>query len=115
MAVPGRPSGRVRVTLDARLVDLSSVGARIEHCNLLRPGFRCALELPPSIGSLALSVQVVHSAVVGTEHTSGGEKLLRYQSGLAFVGLTPDQQVTLEDILSRLAPENRLGDGRLVF
>jgi hypothetical protein len=101
--------------LDAHLLDLSSTGARIEHHNLLRPGMLCALELPPSVGPLSLSVRVVRSAVAGTKDTPAGERLLCYESGLAFVDLTPDQQAALDSILGRLAPDGRLGDGRLVL
>ncbi len=115
MAVTGRPGGRVRATLDARLVDLSKTGARIEHNNLLRPGFTCTLEFPQSLGDLVLSVQVVRSVVVGTEFTQVGERQLRYESGLTFVGLKPEQQKMLEEMVDRLEPSSGLGEGRLVF
>ncbi len=115
VAVTGRPGGRVRATLDARLVDLSKTGARIEHNNLLRPGFTCTLEFPQSLGDLVLSVQVVRSVVVGTEFTAAGDRLLRYESGLTFVKTKPEQQKALEDILARLDPGSGLGNGRLVL
>jgi len=41
--LPERPGGRIRATLSARLLDLSTTGARIEHHNMLRPGFTCTL------------------------------------------------------------------------
>ncbi|HTU03629.1 MAG TPA: PilZ domain-containing protein, partial [Candidatus Sulfotelmatobacter sp.] len=78
IAVAGRPGGRVRATLEARLLDLSSTGARIEHRNLLRPGFTCTLEFPTSLAKMVLTVQIVRSIVVGTEYTDAGERLLRY-------------------------------------
>lgn len=115
VVVPGRVGSRVRATLDARLLDLSITGARIEHQNLLRPGFICAIELPPTLASLSLSVRVVRSVVAGTEKSEAGERLLRYESGLAFVGLTGEQQATLEGILERLTPEKSLGEGKLVI
>jgi PilZ domain len=115
VAIPGRPGGRVRATLEARLLDLGSTGARIEHHNLLRLGFSCTLELPPALGALVLSVRVVRSAVVGTEAGPSGERLLRYESGLAFLDLTADQQATLEGVLDRLASGEALGSGRLVL
>src|SRR5512136_2429844 len=101
--VPGRPGGRVRATLDARLLDLGSTGARIEHHSLLRLGFTCTLELPPALGALVLPVRVVRSAVVGTDRGAAGEQLLRYESGVTFLDLTPAQQATLEGVLDRLA------------
>jgi hypothetical protein len=113
--VPGRPGGRVRATLDARLLDLSNSGARIEHQNQLRPGVACTLELPPTIGELVLPVHVVRSVVVGTEKSPTGERLLRYESGLSFANLTGEQREALEAVLKRFAPGENLGDGRLVF
>lgn len=113
--IPGRPRGRVRATLDARLLDLGPTGARIEHHNLLRPGFTCMLELPSTLGGLVLSVRVIRSAVVGTETGPAGERLLRYESGVAFVGLSAEQLAALEAVLNRLASGDALGSGKLVL
>jgi len=120
VAVAGRPGGRVRATLDARLLDLSSTGARIEHRNLLRPGFTCTLEFPATLAKMVLTVQIVRSIVVGTEYTDGGDRLLRYESGVCFINMTPEQQQTVEQILDKLTPkgamgEEGLGEGRLIM
>jgi len=115
VVVPGRVSSRVRATLDARLLDLSITGARVEHQNLLRPGFVCAIELPPSLSSLSLAVRVVRSIVVGTEKNEAGERPLRYESGLEFVGLTAEQRAGLESILELLIPLGGLGEGKIVL
>jgi len=88
--------------LDVRLLDLSTFGARIEHLALLRPGSACTFELPPAIGALTLSARIIHSSVVGAAPTREGERLLRYQSGLAFTGITADQQITLASALEKL-------------
>ena len=98
----GRLNTQVRKNLAVRLLDLSSLGARIEHSDLLRPGAFCAFELPPTLGSLALSARVIWSSVVGGKHTSDGERHLIYQSGLAFVDLTAEQQAALANVLQRL-------------
>jgi len=92
---------RVRSNLPARLVDLSLSGARIAHLDLLRPGSPTTVELPAAIGSVALSVRVAWSCVVGSEPSPEGERRLRYHSGLAFVGLTAEQQATLANILEQ--------------
>lgn len=113
IAVAGRLGGRARAILDARILDLSLTGARIEHTDLLRPGAVCAFELPSQLGSLALSTRVVWSHVVGGEQTAEGERRLRYQSGLAFVAVTPEQQAALASILERLAPGGGVGEDRL--
>ena len=115
VSIPGRPGGRVRATLEARLLDLGTSGARIEHHNLLRPGFTCTLELPSTLGGLVLSVRVIRSAVVGTETGPAGERLLRYESGVAFAALSADQSAALEAVLNRLASGDALGSGKLVL
>jgi hypothetical protein len=115
VSIPGRPGGRVRATLEARLLDLGTTGARIEHHNLLRPGFTCTLELPAALGGLVLSMRVVRSAVVGTGKSATGERLLRYESGVAFIELTAEQQATLDAVVERLTSGEALGSGRLVL
>ena len=109
--VTGRLGARARATLNVRLVDLSRSGARIEHSGLLRPGATYALELPPALNSLVLTAKVVHSRVVGTEATPEGERLLLYQSGLTFVGITAEQEVGLAAALEHLPP----GDGHPIL
>jgi hypothetical protein len=101
--------------LDARLLELGSTGARIEHHNMLRLGLTCTLELPRTLGALVLPVRVVRSAVVGTDKGSAGEPLLRYESGMAFLELTAAQRASLERVLDRLASGEALGSGRLVL
>lgn len=100
--ITGELGARARSTLDVRLLDLSTFGARIEHLDLLRPGSACTFELPPSIGALTLSARIIHSSVVGAAPTREGERKLRYQSGLVFTGITVDQQTTLEGALQKL-------------
>jgi hypothetical protein len=109
--VAERLGGRAAAALEVRLVDLSLSGARIEHANPLRAGSVFYFEFPPTLGSLVLPVRVVHSTVVGREGAAEGGAPVRYQSGLRFVGLTPDQQVALAAVLGRLTsisgPEER--------
>lgn len=111
--VAGRLGARARASLDVRLLDLSASGARIEHFDLLRPGATYAFELPPVLGSVTLSVRVVHSAVVGTEATSEGERHLRYESGITFVSITAEQQAAIAKVLERLASMGGLRDDQL--
>lgn len=115
LAVAGHPGGRVRATLEARLIDLSAGGARIQHQNLLRPGFACTLEFPTSLGEVSVPVQVVRCVVIGTGVDRLGERTLRYESGLQFGNLTSEQRASIEAVLDRLAPKQGLGDGRLVL
>jgi len=104
LPITANVGARARATLEVRLVDLSVRGARIEHVDLLRPGSACAFQFPPAIGSLVLSARVIHSTVVGSTQNTDGERHLRYQTGLQFVGVTPDQRGVLEGIVERLTP-----------
>jgi hypothetical protein len=115
VVIPGRPEGRVRAVLDARLLDLSRSGVRIEHEHMMRPGFACTLELPPTMDGLSFPVRVVRSVVIGTTEAPGGDRLLRYESGLAFGELTPAQQDTLDALVARLSEGVALGNGRLIL
>jgi len=73
------------------------------------------VELPTAIGSLVLSARIIRSTVIGNEPTPDGGRLLRYESGLAFVGVTPEQQAALEKAMEKLTPGGGLGTGRLLL
>ncbi len=103
--VTGNFGVRARATLEVRLIDLSLKGARIEHDEMLRPGTRCTLELPPAVGAATLTARIVRSTVVGSLPKPDGDRQLIYQSGLAFVDVTADQRAALEAVLKRLLPE----------
>jgi hypothetical protein len=103
ITLPSQPAARTRATETVRLLDLSLNGARVEHLNILRPGTACSLELPASLGSLGLGVQVVWSRVVGSEPRLEGDRLLRYQSGLTFPQVTAEQHTILTRALEKAA------------
>jgi hypothetical protein len=111
--IVGRLNVLARAILDVRLLDVSLTGARIEHSDLLRPGSSCTLELPAAAGPLVLSGKVVRSTVIGTEEGPAKEKVLRYESGLAFRRLTVQQQAALAKVVEKITPESGLGNGRL--
>jgi hypothetical protein len=100
------PSARAHGNLKVWLLDLSATGARITLDELLDHGFHCTLELPPELGSLALSTRVVWSAIFGGEQTVQGDRHIIYQSGLAFVDLTAAQQATLRSLLPQFTPKS---------
>lgn len=113
IAIPARPAARARASLDVCLCDLSTKGARIEHLNLLRPGFHCTLDLPPPFDPLVLAAQVAWSRVVGTREGADVERHLVYESGLAFTDITEEQQAALGKALEQIAPAGGLGVSRL--
>jgi c-di-GMP-binding flagellar brake protein YcgR len=94
-----------RTPMQLRLLDLSLSGACIEHLACLRPGSSCVLEFPPALGPLALTAQVVRSVVVGVEQGPRETRQLRYESGVAFVHVTPAQQAALAQVLGRFSSE----------
>jgi len=96
-----------------RLLDLSPEGARIEHLEPLREGVVCVVDLPPAIGRLRLTGRVVWTGVRGGEQNLAGERRLHYQSGLAFTGVTPDQQAVLARGLETLKAERDTTDRQL--
>jgi PilZ domain-containing protein len=96
-----------------RLLDLSPEGARIEHLEPLREGVVCVVDLPPALGRLRLSGRVVWTGVRGGEQTLEGERRLHYQSGLAFTGVTHDQQAVLARGMETLKAERDATDRQL--
>jgi len=99
VAIVGRPTARARDMLEVWVADLSTTGARITLGELLHHGSPLVIDLPPALGSLRLAARVVWSTIYGGEQTLEGEHHTIYQSGLAFVGLTPDQQAVLARIV----------------
>jgi hypothetical protein len=99
-----RFSARVRGLRDVHLLDLSRIGARIEHLGLLRLRASCDLEIPPPFGALTLSAQVVWCTVIGRKRKRGNESHLVSHSGLQFTTLTVAQHAALAAFLQyRLA------------
>ena len=85
-----------------RLLELSSEGARIEHPGHLHEGLVCFVDLPPALGRVRLTGEVVWTRLRKGEQTFEGDKHVYYQSGLAFVGITPEQQTGLAAALEIL-------------
>jgi hypothetical protein len=102
LIVPWRLNGRVCESREVRILDLSVAGARIAHVDLLKPGLPCTLELPAPFAMVQLSARVVWSLFGGGEPTRESDEQLNYQSGLAFTGLTREQQTALSAALETL-------------
>ncbi len=92
-----------RAAMQLRLLDLSLSGACIEHPTRLQPGSYCVLEFPPALGPFTLTAHVVRSVVVGVEQGPRETRTLRYESGVAFVHVTPAQQAALAHLLEHLS------------
>jgi len=84
------------------VLNLSPLGACIRHQALLHDGVVCYLDLPPALGALRLTGQVVWTRLRGTEQTLAGEQRFHYESGIEFTGPTPEQQAALAAALATL-------------
>jgi hypothetical protein len=78
-----------------RLLGLSAEGARIEHLGHLHEGLVLFVDLPPALGGVRLTGKVAWTKLRKGEQTTEGDKQNYYQSGLDFVGITPEQQAAL--------------------
>jgi hypothetical protein len=102
LLIPSQFRGHGGQLQSARLLDLSSAGARVEHPAPLRAGLLCVVDLPPALGRGSLSGRVVWSKLHHTEHNLEGERRRYFQSGLAWDGLTPEQLGALTAALELL-------------
>jgi hypothetical protein len=106
--VPWQLSGAALELLRGRLLDLSATGARMEHTNLVYEGRVCEVDLPHALGRCWLKGRVVWTKLHKRERTFEGKiRISYYQTGLAFVDLTPEQRLALADALTILTTETR--------
>jgi hypothetical protein len=102
LPVPYHLSGAALELLRGRLLDLSATGARMEHTNLVHKGRVCNVDLPHTLGRCWLKGRVVWTKLHRGEQTFEGKARISYQTGLAFVELTPEQRATLAAALEIL-------------
>ncbi|HSB82315.1 MAG TPA: PilZ domain-containing protein [Candidatus Methylomirabilis sp.] len=91
----------------AQLLDLSAEGVRIEHLGHLHEGLRLFIDLPPDLGGGRLTGEVVWTRLRKGEQTLEGDRFVYYQSGIAFIGITPEQQAALAVALAILKRDER--------
>jgi len=102
LSVPWQLTGPGLELRLGRLLDLSSMGARIEHPDLLHEGLVCYVDLPPALGRARLTGRVIWSRPRKPAQTFEGNTRVFYQSGLAFVEITPEQREALAAALAVL-------------
>jgi hypothetical protein len=107
IVVPWHLSGRVLDGRAVRILDLSTAGVGIEHDDPLQPGAACTMEIPMPFGTLQLAARVVWSLARDGEATREARARCRYQSGLAFAGLTDEQREALARALETLQGGHR--------
>ena len=107
IALVGRPPARTQDGLVVWLADLSTKGARLTLTDQLHPGTTLTIELAPPLGTLTLSARVIWTTTYGSEQTPDGEHHALYQSGVVFLGLTPEQRTALQGMVQVLAQGKR--------
>jgi hypothetical protein len=87
--VEGDVFGRVKATVPARLVDISTQGAQVEVPSALRPAVECDVTVPTAAGDLRLRARVQRcraAAMKGPSSDNG--VVLMYRAGLEFLELS---------------------------
>jgi hypothetical protein len=107
LPVPWHLTGAGLGLLRGFLVDLSSLGARIEHAEPLEDGLVCEVDLPPALGWGWISGRVVWTGPHESALTFEGNTRLSYHSGLAFDDIMPEQQMVLAVALEILQTGER--------
>ncbi len=110
LSVPWHLTGAGLERRLGRLVDLSSTGARIEHADPVYEGLVCDVDLPPALGRGRLKGRVVWTKLHKRLQTFEEETRVLYQTGLAFVDITPEQREALAAAL-RILQTGELPDG----
>ncbi len=109
IALVGRLKGQIEDGVSVWLADLSTTGARLTHFAPVHPGATLSLQLPPELDGVRLAARVAWTATYGTEQTPEGEHHAIYQSGVAFMQVTPEQRATLERLMDRFRRERPSG------
>ncbi len=102
LTVPQRFGGGELEQHRVHMLDLTTRGARIAHREPLHAGGIGYVDLPPALGAVRLLGRVVWTRLHGTEQTLDGDRRVRYESGLEFTSLTPEQQAALAGALATL-------------
>ena len=102
LSVPRRWGGGDLELHLVRMLELSSLGARITHRQPLHAGGIGYVDLPPAFGAVRLMGRLVWTQLLRMEQTFDGERRALYESGLEFTSLTPEQQTALAAALATL-------------
>ncbi len=91
---------QVFAMLEARLVDLSATGAMLEHAEPIRPGGACELVIEDNPREQRLRCRIVHSMLTQPRQAAATREI-RYQTGVEFVDLQPEQSQFLDGLIRR--------------
>jgi len=109
LTVPRHCRGAGRDGKVVHLVDLSLIGARIEHSEPHRDSRSFPIDLPRALGGGRVRVEVIWSRPSGRKAVVEGKPGIVYQSGVAFPHATPEERAALRMALIRIAGQWALG------
>lgn len=93
--------GRVKMTLSARILDISTSGMRVEVGSALRPSAECDVAIPVAGRELRLRARVLRCRAQAGNPTETGSIVFR--AGLEFVHLSEEAERALESSYGRRA------------
>ena len=88
---PEQPlSAKVKTSLPARVVDISSRGAQLELINCLRPNVTCELRLQLPDGEVLVRANVRRCRAWGFGLDEKDQRVLLYRAGVEFEDVAPE-------------------------
>ncbi len=100
--VPVAIKAVVQATIDARVVDLSLVGACLEHDRPLRPESDSRLTLITADKRFSLSAHILRSSVDRVDRQSTGDRDIVYRTGVRFDAVAAGQQQNLRELIAHV-------------
>ena len=93
--------GEVNSRFAAKVIDLSSLGAQLEHVDVLRPRHHCVLTLPVTGDAQPLSLPA--RAIWSKVHRLDPKEGMICRSGIEFLDLCPEIRQELLEYVERVA------------
>ncbi|MCP4898738.1 MAG: PilZ domain-containing protein [bacterium] len=83
--------GRIRATIQARILDVSTGGLQVELGAALHPSVECEVSLPIDSGEIRLRAMVRRCRAAAIQGDGGERGGMMFRAGLEFIGMSEDQ------------------------
>jgi hypothetical protein len=97
--IDGEVFGRVKATVPARLVDISTRGAQVEVPSALRPAVECDVTVPTEDGDVRVRARVQRCRAASVQGDDG--VVLMYRAGLEFLDVSPKEEEVIRGTFAR--------------